>query len=550
MESSKAGHVAGLKPITVPRRMFFWGLAMACAVAFAYGVTLHYPLIYDDIVNVAHNKSIRSLVPPWGALFPDRQTSFGGRPVTNWTFALSFAVSGISPWAHRVMNVVIHLLNGLILFGLVRRVLAREYFGPVLARKALPVAGFTAALWLLHPINTLAVTYITQRAESLMALFFLLTLYCALRSWEERHGIVWALGAASACILGAGSKEVICAAPCIILLFDWLYVSGSPFRALRRSPVLYGGLLVGLLVLGALTATGRQAATGSLVEHPAPLGYAVTQAGVMVHYVRQALWPTALVFDYAWPMSSLEQVWPQVFAICAVLALTVWGVMRRKSWAFALCCFFLSLAPTSSFLHIPLNACEYRMYLPLTFLIVLGVAGLFLGAARLRLSSMAPVSVCICACVLLGGATWERNQVFADPLRLWLDTARKQPESPQALAWVGDGLIKAGRPKEALDWLQRSLALRPAHYKTLDLLGLALYLSGKPEEAVHYYQQALRLVPDYPPALEHLAAAALQLERLDLAKDTLDKLRKIGVETPLTRKMNDDYALLLEKRLR
>ena len=190
------------------------------------------------------------------------------------------------------------------------------------------------------------------------------------------------------------------------------------------------------------------------------------------------------------------------------------------------------------------------MYLPLTFLIVLGVAGLFLGAARLRLSSMAPVSVCICACVLLGGATWERNQVFADPLRLWLDTARKQPESPQALAWVGDGLIKAGRPKEALDWLQRSLALRPAHYKTLDLLGLALYLSGKPEEAVHYYQQALRLVPDYPPALEHLAAAALQLERLDLAKDTLDKLRKIGVETPLTRKMNDDYALLLEKRLR
>ena len=215
-------------------------------------------------------------------------------------------------------------------WGLVRRVLATGTFGEKLADRALPLAGCTALIWLVHPMNTLPVEFITQRAESQMAFFVLLTFYCSFRSlYAVRRGW-WTLAAVVCCLLGAGSKEPTIAAPAVILVFDWLYVSGSPIRALRKSPWLYGGLLLSMVYLVLMALSGRQAATGSLQVHPDALGYAITQTEVITHYLRLVFWPDKLVFNYTWPQARLADVVPQALFIVALLVTVFAGLLRRK----------------------------------------------------------------------------------------------------------------------------------------------------------------------------------------------------------------------------
>lgn len=520
---------------------------LICAVTLllgliaVYGGVLHYPYLFDDKPNILRNPSIHSLSPAWKPLFPAKISTFSARPVANYSFAISFAISGGAPWGHRAMNILVHFLSGLVLFGLVRRVLGSEMFGKALEERALLVAWCAAAVWLLHPVNTMAVTYISQRAESLMALFYLLTLYCAFRGWQSRHRDIWHLAAVLSCLLGAGTKEVIVAAPFVVLLFDRLFVSRSVGQALRSSPLLYGGLLLPLAFLAVLTATGRQAAAGSLAKTLDPWDYLVTQAEVLVHYFRLAVWPDPLVFDYAWGRAPLSRAWPRMIAVLALLALTFHGVVRRKGWAFLLFCVFLTLAPTSSIIPIPLYISEYRIYLPLAFLAVLAVSGIFLAAARLRLSVLPPCALCLGVAVLLGGVAHERNQDYSTELRLWEDTVAKRPDNAFALQSYGNALIFEGRPADALQHLLRSEELRPGHYLTLTSLGLALYLLDQAPEALRRLDLALEAYPEYYPAIRYKVITLLHLGRVREAADMFAKLE----EMPLSR--YDDVVPALRK---
>ena len=148
------------------------------------------------------------------------------------------------------MNLAIHLLAALALFGIVRRTLEL----PAVARRfgergATPVAFCIALLWVVHPLLTEAVTYLSQRAESLMGLFFLLTLYCFLRAAVSQRPGAWRVGAVAACALGMGCKQVMAAAPLVALLYDRCFLAGSFREALRRRRGLYLALAATWLLL-------------------------------------------------------------------------------------------------------------------------------------------------------------------------------------------------------------------------------------------------------------------------------------------------------------
>src|SRR5204863_10187470 len=115
-----------------------------------------------------------------------------------------------------------------------------------------------ALLWSLHPLNTDAVIYVTQRTELMMACFYLGTLYCSLRYWANNnlwsHRTAWLTLAVFASLAGMLSKEVMASAPIVILLFDRTFITGSSAGSLRRSWPLYLGLAltwIPLLVLSA-----------------------------------------------------------------------------------------------------------------------------------------------------------------------------------------------------------------------------------------------------------------------------------------------------------
>jgi len=182
-----------------PRIVIAIGIIIFAGVA-TYHNCFVVPFLLDDVESIAQNPTIRHLWPIWQALSPSATSMVGGRPVVNLSFAFNYAVGGLVPWGYHALNLAIHILAGLALFGVVRRTLLqpslRERLGPSAARWALAAA----VLWTVHPLQTEAVTYISQRCESLMGLFYLLTLYCFIRGADSQRSDRWFALSVMACL--------------------------------------------------------------------------------------------------------------------------------------------------------------------------------------------------------------------------------------------------------------------------------------------------------------------------------------------------------------
>jgi len=157
-----------------------------------------------------------------------------GRPVLNFSFALNYAISGEHPWSYHVVNLGIHLAAALTLFGILRRTWwsALSQRASCATDSSWPAAA-AAILWAVHPLTTESVTYLAQRAESLMALFYLLTLYCAARATTADRPKTWESLSVLCCLLGVGTKEAIVSAPIAVVLYDRAFAAPT-WRALWR----------------------------------------------------------------------------------------------------------------------------------------------------------------------------------------------------------------------------------------------------------------------------------------------------------------------------
>jgi hypothetical protein len=162
---------------------------------------------------------------------------------------LNYAVGKMDPTGYHVVNLCVHLLAALTLYGIARRTFRSRALPGRYADSADALAFAVTLLWISHPLATQAVTYVIQRAESLMALFYLLTLYCAIRSDGSERRAAWGLAAISCCALGMGTKEVMVTAPLVVLLYDRTFLAGSFAAALRSRAALYAGLAATWLLL-------------------------------------------------------------------------------------------------------------------------------------------------------------------------------------------------------------------------------------------------------------------------------------------------------------
>jgi Flp pilus assembly protein TadD len=485
----------------------FMPLVLIVAGLLAYHNSFTGPFIFDDAPSIRENPTIRHLWPIWRPLSPPRWATVDGRPIVNLSLAINYALGGLDVRGYHVLNLTIHILAGLTLFGIVRRTLLqprlRERFGAVANELALAVA----VLWTVHPLQTESVTYVIQRCESLMGLFCLLTLYCFIRGAESPRPHVWYGLCLTACALGMASKEVMVAAPLIVLLYDWVFVASS-FRELwRRRAALYVGLAATWLILAVLVVTTPHANTGLGIRGLTPWDYLKTEAGVIVYYLRLCFWPHPLVIDYFdWPIArSLKDGLVPGIVVAGLLGATAWAFRHRPRLAFLGACFFLILAPTSSILpSLGEVAAERRMYLPLAAVVTMVVIGIHAWAGRQSL----PVFLGLA--VGLGFLTVQRNQDYRSEIAIWADTVAKRPENPRAHSNLGNPLLDAGREREALEHYEQALRIKPdyalAHYD----LGLMLWRAGKTREAVEHWEQALRLEPDLAAAHYTLGVALIQ----------------------------------------
>jgi hypothetical protein len=174
-----ADAVAEARSTRRTRLMLHAGLALAGSLAYLN--SLRQPFMFDDVTAIVDNEQIRRLADV-GVLLPERERPVAGRPLVNLSFAINYALGGLNVVGYHVWNVVLHVLCGMLLFAVVRDTLGLPLLPSALASRALPLGFVVALFWMLHPLNSEVVTYVTQRTESMMAFFYLLTLYASLRA--------------------------------------------------------------------------------------------------------------------------------------------------------------------------------------------------------------------------------------------------------------------------------------------------------------------------------------------------------------------------------
>lgn len=499
-----------------PRPAWLAPALLVVALVVAYANTLHAPFVYDDAEAISGNPTIRRLWALTDILLPQTQggVTVAGRPVLNLSFALNHAISGEAVWSYHVFNLLVHAGSALLLFGLVRRTLARTTRAAPSTNAALALA--IAALWALHPLQTQAITYTVQRAESLMGFFFLLTLYAFVRATAATEGSArrWQIVSVAACLLGMGTKEVMATAPLLVLLYDRTFVAGSFLAAWRARRGTYLALAATWLLLAALvvsTGGNRGGTVGFGVGIPL-WAYPLTQFQALTRYLALSLWPSPLVFEYGTFWAQLSgDVLAYAALVLALLAATAVALWKKPVLGFAGAWFFLILAPTSLAPGTIQMIVEHRMYLPLAAVVTLAVLTLHAWLGRRALV--------VCGAAALGCAalTVARNHDYRSHLALWEKTVAQRPDNPRAREGLAEAYAELGRLDEAIAQRTAAVRLKPDESTYHYNLALALVEAGRLDDAIRHYEHSLRLIPTEAKAHNNLAIALVQAGRANEA---------------------------------
>lgn len=498
--------------------------------SIAYSNTLHVPFVLDDLPAIVDNRDVENLT-----------TFLNSGPFNNarWfafaTFAFNRGIGGIDVTGYHLLNLIIHLIAGIILFFLAKTALRslganavqRYAFAPVLA----------ALAFVLHPVQTQAVTYVVQRMTSLAALLYLgaVLLYaqaCAEKIPEDNprttgRPLLYCAAIISA-LLAMSTKEISFTLPFVLALYDFCFLEGNVRRrVLRLLPFFLAMVIMAFFLVG--LEHGKDVFShggGDDISYPLPhLTYLITELSVLCTYLRLLVLPVGQNLDYDYPVYTTLLHPRSAAAFILVSALLAGGVyLLKKSFScgsktpglhritgFAVCWFFITISVESGLVPLIDRIFEHRVYLPSAwFFIAFGVlvCELYHHTATCRNVVIAFLLVLL---MLSGYATYQRNLVWRDNMTLWNDVVQKSPLKVRGWTSLGILYVKNLDPARAKPLLEYAVALNPEYYHAHAWLGLALMQLGDHERALYHYRITTRLAPKFSKGWE--LAGRLLLEK-------------------------------------
>ncbi|GAB5497392.1 MAG: tetratricopeptide repeat protein [Phycisphaerales bacterium] len=487
-------------------------LMIAAVTWAAYSNTMDGEFIFDDVRNIVDNTNVHMTELNAESVANATSGNVTPRPVAYLSFALNHYFGGLDVTGYHVVNTIIHMLAGFAVYLLARRLF------PQLIKRELSPADVTlmalgvALVFVAHPIQTQAVTYIVQRMASLCALFYISGLLCYIYGREtntERtvFRISWWIGAFVCWLLALGTKQFAVTLPAAILLYEWV-ARGHKVKLERKTMIAAGACL--LLVVGVIMVfKGGVFFQGGTLHKLLVKGYehrdftmterVLTQTRVIMHYMGLAVWPApsrlVLIYNYPTSTSLFAPITTLIstLGIVGMIAFSLATLRKAPIVAFGVLWFLLHLAVESSI--IPLEMVyEHRMYLP-----ILGLAMVFVGAVFLMIKNRKiAIGVLAVVTVVLSLATFQRNDTWREHLKLLEDNATKHPE---ARVFYNMAVIHrdAGRYSEAIENLQRTIEAEPRHQQAMIMAGALLRLTKKYQDSLHAYTAAIAVDPQEHP---------------------------------------------------
>jgi len=538
----------------------------------AYSNTFNVPFQWDDKILIAENPVIKELnyfLEPSNAKELPEYGIFIRRYISFFTFALNYRLHGLNVMGYHEVNITIHILAALLVYVLVILTFRTPYFRGQNAEVKLQnitirdsgfIALFAALLFVSHPVQTEAVTYIMERFASLGTMLYLLSIvfYINARLPHEIETkdklfsssiLMFYLLSLFSAFLAMMTKENSLTLPFAITLYEFFFFKG----ALRRRVLFLTPLFLPLLVFPfTLSETGMpigrllfgsDADTGPVVsksifdkDYLQPIerwDYLITQPRVIVTYLRLLLLPIHQNIDYDYPLYHSfadPNVYLSFLFLLSLLCLGGYLLYKSRAMrhvarlvAFGIFWFFLTLSVESSIIPIPMVIAEYRMYLPSVGAFIAFSTTIFHYGERLnnvkslfpimRYSSLIPAGIVI---VLLS-TTYARNTVWQSEVSLWGDVVCKSPEKVRGHNELGLAYQNKGLADKAIEQFQIALQLNPYLEKGYINLGISYIDRQLLDKAIDSFQTALRLRSDNADTHYNLGIAYFHKGELDNA---------------------------------
>jgi protein O-mannosyl-transferase len=597
-----AAHAEPPAPRRGSRKLTAWLCVLLAGATIAfYGPVTHYRFIlWDDGDYVTENRDVQD-----GLAWSTVKWAFTSTDAANWhpltwlSHALDCQFFGLDPAGHHFHNVLLHALNAVLLFLILRRLTARLW--PSL---------LVAALFALHPLNVESVAWVAERKNVLSTLFFLLAIgayarYAQNPNWR-RYLLVAGLFAA-----GLMAKPMVITLPFVLLLLDYWPLERFSFRASRVSFLRLALEKVPLLLLSAanawITIVAQRSgyAVRTLAEFPFPIR---VENAVLAYgsYLRKTLWPSRLAAFYPHPAHTLT-AWQLALPSVVLLAVTALVIVfrRRRYLPVGWFWFLGTLVPVIGLVQVGDAAFADRYaYIPVIGLFVMIAWGLddLAEARQIRVAWRAIPAVSVLT--ILSLVTLRQIGFWGSEYALWAHTVQVTGQNSYAHLQLGDALMHPATAMSAhdlaeLDTRQKRLDEARRQYEeaiassgqltvrdangnlnlavtlsslenvsrlrnqsgaaglkhndealndceeALNNLGVIASLEGDSTQAIALWQAAIALVPNYGDALSNLGHELLKTGQHEQAQSHLMKALADNPDRPGTQA---DLGVLLAER--
>lgn len=486
---------------------------------YAYGTSFDAPFIWDDFGLITDNVHIRSFRNTPTVL----TTSFKGsgqvetrgafyRPLQIITYMADYYFSKLSVTSYHITNTILHIFVALCIYWLAYLLSSNGY-----------LSFLTAVLFIAHPVHVESVSYISGRGGILSALFMLAGFICYIKNIDanEKNKTAYYAAMALSYTLALLSKEDALIFPALLLSYHYVFRKRIPIAAFITTAIFTCAYVI--LRLFILQSAPFRPSSISTIPERIPGFFAA-----ILSYVRLLTFPVHLHINYGKKIFFLSDTMV-IAGICAVILICIIAVKQRKQnplLSFALIWFLITLLPVSNIYPLAFFMAEHFLYFP-SFGFFLILARLLLYFCGLKQIKPYAISATVCVVLMFSFLTIKQNYFWNNPVSLYEQSLRYNPDNPDMLINLGDEYSKTGEAKKALAILFTVAEIYPDSADVYNNMGCCYSIIHEYAEAIKSFEKALKIRPNYPTAYRNLGVVYNEINKPDEAIKALSKAIEI-----------------------
>lgn len=491
-----------------------------------YSNTFFVSFHFDDDAYIVNNFAIRNI--------QNLQSIWNVCPcrfITFLSIALNYHFHQLHVLGYHLFNLAVHLSTALLVWWLVLLTFATPALKEEkITSRADLIALFAGLIFVSHPLQIEAVTYIWQRAASMAAFFYLASLCFYVKSRLAQDSRVYYILSLVIAVIAMFTKENTITLPLMVVLYEFFFLKKkNDFDWVKLYPFWLIMFIIPQTMV--LTKTARVGEIHSIVEGPqglTPFHYLLTQFRVMMTYLRLLVLPINLNLDYDYPVfkSILEiPVLTSIVCLSAILYAAKILYSKYRILSFCICWFFLTLLPESSILPQTDVIFEHRLYLPIVGYCLLMACGVYYLIGKKTLNGAVIILSLVVA--INSVLTFQRNKVWKDEITLWNDIVQKSPHKARPYINRGWAFYNQEDNAKAMTDYNKSIAIYAGYIYPFDDRGLIYAQEGKYLQAIAEYNKANSINPYYAKVYYHRGLAYLKLNNKIQALSDFNKAIKL-----------------------